>query len=596
MEKNRTIIAIILCMLVIFVYYQYLAPRPKPRPVPPVQQQPPKQSPQPEPKPAEKQEIPVVDVPPEQPKQPEVPREPPVPRREGAVQARTVKFDWNNGAAAFSGVTLTGRKDGKYLYPDHTRESPLRVLFSEDGEDYALRLCEADSVKDIAAGNWKVLKEDSSELVMEARLANGLKVTKRFTFVEGAYYALLEVKLRNESGEAISPAYRLLVANGILEETGSRTPGGSLVAQNVGGKLSVKRNTPSELTGNKPAKEYSAGGAWAGLENMYFAAVVAPEDKATTAALQSIIVERAFDAPDKPPPAAPDKPRLLNIRVILQTREVLLKPGEEKVHHYLFFVGPKQSDVLAQHRNLGFDKLLDYGWFGFLSKMFLWILRGIYHIIPNWGVAVIILTLIVRACLHPVSRKSQMTMQKYQRAMMKLKPKLDKLKEKHKSNRQKLTKETMKLYKEEGVSMFPAGGCLLMLLQIPVFIGLYWALSLSIELRQASFVFWIDDLSQPDCAFKLPFSIPILGTSNFNVLPMFMLAAMIIQQLTQPRSADPQQAQQQKMTMYIMLFVIGFIFYSMPSGLVLYFLTSTLVGIGETKLIKRKLAAEEKES
>ncbi len=280
------------------------------------------------------------------------------------------------------------------------------------------------------------------------------------------------------------------------------------------------------------------------------------------------------------------------MRVSLVSKEIPLAPGEEKIHRYLFFVGPKQEDVLEKYKSLGLDRLLDYGWFGFLSKLFMWILRGIHHIIPNWGVAVIILTFIVRGCLHPVSRKSQMSMQKYQMGMQKLKPKLDKIKAKHKNNRQKVTQETLKLTKEEGISMFPAGGCLLMLLQIPVFIGLYWALSLSIELRQASFVFWIDDLSQPDAAFALPSNIPLLGTPFINILPILMMASMVFQQLTQPKAADPQQAQQQKMTMFIMVIVLGFIFYSMPSGLVLYFLTSNAVGIVETRHIKRKLASE----
>jgi YidC/Oxa1 family membrane protein insertase len=597
MEKDRTIIVIILSMLVILVYFQFFTPKPVPKPAPqPARRETPQPGPETPAQPPQKQETPVVTTPSEQPVQPEEPLEPPVPLKGSTVRTPTLEIDWKNGAAAFSEVTLTARKDNKFIYPDHTRENPLRLLFSEDGEDYTLRLCKADSIEDIAPGNWKVIREDASEFVMEARVGAGLKITKRFTFSENSYYTLMQVKLRNESDTAISPAYRLLVVNGILDETGSRSPGGSVVAQRVEGNLKVNRTAPSKLTKEKPSKEYTAGGAWAGLENMYFAAVVVPEDKVTTEAVRSIIVERAFEEPAQPEKVDRDKPRLMNMRVILQSREILLNPGEEKEHRYFFFTGPKQEDVLQEHTDIGLDELLDFGKFGFLSKIFLWILRGIYYIIPNWGIAVIILTLIVRLCLHPVSRKSQMTMQRYQLAMQKLKPKLDKLKEKHKNNRQKLTKEQMKLYKEEGVSMFPAGGCLLMLLQIPVFIGLYWALSLSIELRQASFFWWINDLSQPDAAFKLSGNIPLLGTACVNILPIIMLVTMIVQQKTQPRSADPQQAQQQKMTMYIMLFVIGFIFYSMPSGLVLYFLTSTLVGIGETKLIKRKLAAEAQES
>ena len=592
MEKDRTIIVIIISMLAILVYFQFFGPKPKPQPAPP----PGHQAPQPQPgtppqpqEPREPRETPAVQAPREQ---PQLPEEPPVPEKSGAIRTAALEFEWKNQSAAFAGITLTAKKDGSYAYPDHTRENPLRLLFSEDGEDLTLRLCRPDSMEDIASGNWEVVKEEPSILSMKARTREGVTITKQFSFTEDSYHLLFELRLRNDTTAGIISSYRVLVTSGILEETGRRTPGGSVVAQRVGESLQVKRSAPSKLTDEKPVIEYTAGGVWAGLENMYFAAVLAPEDKLTTAAVGSIIVERAFEAPEGTPVSDPDRPQLLNMRVIMASKDVSLEPGEEQVHRYVFFVGPKQDDILSQYQSLGFDRLIDYGKFGFLSKLFLWILRGIYYVIPNWGVAVIILTLIVRACLHPVSRKSQMSMQRYQQSMLKLKPKLDQLKEKHKNKREKLTKETMKLYKEEGVSMFPAGGCLLMLLQIPVFIGLYWALSLSIELRQASFVFWINDLSQPDAAFSLAGNIPLLGTPNINILPIFMLAAMVFQQLTQPRAADPQQAQQQKMTMYIMMFVIGFIFYNMPSGLVLYFLTSTLVGIGETRLIKRKLAAE----
>ncbi len=609
MEKDRTIIVIVLCILVILVYFQFFGQKPKPQPARPPAQ--PAAQPQPV---TPAQPAQPVKAPPElvAPTQPEVPAQPEVPPQQGTVQTAALKLDWRNSAAAFSSVTLAARSEERYVYPDHLRVSPLRLLYSEDGEDYALRLCKADSIDDIAAGNWKILKSDSSELAMQATVPGGVIITKRFTFVEDSYHVLFELKLRNDTASAARMSYRLLVANGIVEEISKRVPGGSVVAQRIEGNLKVSRDKPTALTDEEPSKEYTAGGAWAGLENMYFAVVVAPENKMTAGAIRSIIVERAFEPtgksqeprgwgcqlnPESQPPEKsqvpePDKPELMNMRVLLVSSEIPLEPGQEIVHNYLFFAGPKQDDVLGEYEGFGFSNLLDYGWFGALSKVFLLILRGIHYVIPNWGIAIIILTLIVRACLHPVSRKSQMTMQKYQRAMQKLKPKLDKLKDKHKNSKDKLTKETMKLYKEEGVSMFPAGGCLLMLLQIPVFIGLYWALSLSIELRQASFFWWINDLSQSDCAFRLSSNIPLLGTPCINVLPMFMLAAMIFQQLTQPRAADPQQAQQQKMTMYIMLFVIGFIFYSMPSGLVLYFLTSTMVGIGETKLIKRKLAAE----
>jgi len=591
MEKDRTIIAIVLSLLVILVYFHFFAARPQPtKPQPQVPATPVKTS-----EPAQVT-VPAQEEPPSvssQPEQQELPEEPAVDPETGEVATGTLTVGWSNSSAAINRITITDKRDEKYIYPDYSRENPLGLIFSEDEGDYSLRLCKQESIEDIAAGNWKVLEKNDREIVMQSRIPGGPTITKQLIFQDKSYHVRFKLTLKNETQGPLAPNYRILVANGILDETGRRSPGGAVVARKAGGKFEVDKIPPTKLTDEEPRKEYTAGGSWTGLENMYFAAVLAPEDEITSGAVSSILIEKAFGSKKEKDLDAVGPPGLLNMRVILVSKEIPLKPGEEVVHQYLFFAGPKQDDVLDSYKSFGFSSILDYGWFGFLSKLFLTILRGIYYVLPNWGVAIIILTLIVRLCLHPVSRKSQMSMQKYQRAMQKLKPKLDKLKEKLKNNREKLTKETMKLYREEGVSMFPAGGCLLMLLQIPVFIGLYWALSLSIELRQAYFLFWIDDLSQPDCLFNLGGNIPILGTSCVNILPVIMLAAMIFQQKTQPRAADPQQAQQQKMTMYIMLFVIGFIFYNMPSGLVLYFLTSTLVGLGETKMIKRKLAAEE---
>ena len=605
MEKDRTIIAIILSMVVILLYFQYFAPKPQPKPAEQEQEQEqPVETAGKEPKEAEKK---PEESAPEQPedREPETVEEPPeqIEPESGSMQTDNLEVRWSNSSAALTEVTLTAREDDRYLYPDHTRERPLRLLFSEGNEDFLLRLCSDESVKDIAGNNWHVSRDesDSHKLVMwtdvTASDRKKLRITKTFFLEEDSYHLTLEIRIENLSAAGSIPwSYRLLAVSGIVEEADTRTTGGSLVAHKFEKSLDIARKTPRSLTDKEPRKEYSAGGAWAGLENKYFVAIVAPADNITGGAIKSIVVER-ISKPGKPPQPGSEKPVLMNMRVILASNKLEVKAGAENAltHRYLLFVGPKQDDVVgrARYSELGFENLLDFGRFGFLSKLFLWIMRGVYYVIPNWGIAIIILTLIVRVCLHPISRKSQMSMQRYQKAMQKLKPKLDKLKEKHKGNRQKLNAETMKLFKEEGVSMLPAGGCLLMFLQIPVFIGLYWALSLSIELRQAGFVFWIDDLSRPDAAFTLPGNIPLLGTPFINILPIIMLGAMIFQQKSQPRPEDPQQASQQKVTMYIMMIVIGYIFYNMPSGLVLYFLTSTLVGIAESRYIRRKLAAED---
>jgi len=217
--------------------------------------------------------------------------------------------------------------------------------------------------------------------------------------------------------------------------------------------------------------------------------------------------------------------------------------------------------------------MIESHWYDALSGIMSWILRASYFVIPNYGIAIVILTLIVRMALHPLSKKSQTSMAK----MQKLQPKVKELREKFKTDKQRQQQEMMKLYKEYGVN--PLGGCLPMLLQLPIFIGLYNMLRNSIELRHACFVpWWVEDLSQPDAFFGV-----------VNVLPIFSVAIMFIQQRMQPKSGDPQQQQTQKIMGYMMPAFLGWIFYGMPSGLNLYFVVSMLVGVLEQRHIRKQL-------
>jgi YidC/Oxa1 family membrane protein insertase len=166
-------------------------------------------------------------------------------------------------------------------------------------------------------------------------------------------------------------------------------------------------------------------------------------------------------------------------------------------------------------------------------------------------------------------------------------PELQKLQAKYRNNKQKLQEEIMKLYKEHHVSPFPLGGCLPIFLQLPILIGLYSALSYSIVIRQASFL-WINDLSQPDRLFGFGSSVPLLG-EYFNILPILMTIVWFIQMKTAPMPEDPQMKQQQKIMMWMPI-IFGFTFYSIASGLVLYWFVMQLISIGEQALIKRAMA------
>ena len=226
------------------------------------------------------------------------------------------------------------------------------------------------------------------------------------------------------------------------------------------------------------------------------------------------------------------------------------------------YLGPLEYDRIAD-LGAGLEQTMTFGWGPLrpIGKGILWILTNLYEIIPNYGVLLIVFSILVKVVLHPLTRKSY----KSTKEMQAIQPLVAELKNKHKGDSQKLNQETMKLYKEHGVN--PLGGCLPMLLQMPILFSLFSVFRSTIEFRGAPFVLWITDLSQPDQLFNLPFTIPLLGWSTFNVLPILMGATMIYQQKTM----SIQSPSQQKSFMYIMNGFFLIIFYTFPAGLNLYY-------------------------
>jgi YidC/Oxa1 family membrane protein insertase len=216
-----------------------------------------------------------------------------------------------------------------------------------------------------------------------------------------------------------------------------------------------------------------------------------------------------------------------------------------------------------------FIKALNFGFLTSISLILLSILQFFYSIFHSYGVSILFLTFCINLFLYPLTFKSLKSMQKLQE----LQPHIEKIKQENKDNPHKLNKEIMELYRRYKVN--PMGGCLPMVLQMPVFIALYNTLSRSVELKNAPFL-WIKDLSMPDAFFHLGANIPLLG-STINLLPILMIGAMILQQKISQSTTGSTQSEQQKLIANIMPVMFGFIFYSLPSGLVLYWLTSTLV-------------------
>ncbi|MCP4572719.1 MAG: membrane protein insertase YidC [bacterium] len=232
------------------------------------------------------------------------------------------------------------------------------------------------------------------------------------------------------------------------------------------------------------------------------------------------------------------------------------------------FIGPQEAALLASY-DQGLEKSMDLGWklFRPLAEIVLWGLEYMHRYISNYGVIIIIFSVLTKLLFYPLTRKSTESMKK----MQDLQPKLKALQEKYKKDKDKLNSATMNLYKEEKVN--PLSGCLPLVVQSPVFIALYQALSHTIALRGQPFVLWMNDLSQPDALTQLPFALPFLG-SDLNVLPILMSVAMYFQTKMTPTSgAGGQMAAMNTMMPLIMVFI----FYNMPSGLVLYWLVNTVM-------------------
>jgi YidC/Oxa1 family membrane protein insertase len=240
---------------------------------------------------------------------------------------------------------------------------------------------------------------------------------------------------------------------------------------------------------------------------------------------------------------------------------------------FKIFMGPKAKEVLEE-AGLELSRLVDFGWFWFIAIPMLNALRWLHRITGNWGVDIILLTCLVRAATLPLTQKSFRSMKDMQR----IQPQLKRLQEQYKDDQAKLQKEMMELYKRNNVN--PFAGCLPMVLQIPIFVGLYNALSHAIELRHAPFALWITDLSAPE-------RMPLFGW-HIPVMTILMGASMLVQQwLTPQQTADPAQRQ----VMMIMPIAFTFMFYNFPSGLVLYWLVSNLLGIAQQYVMLRAPAS-----
>jgi YidC/Oxa1 family membrane protein insertase len=305
----------------------------------------------------------------------------------------------------------------------------------------------------------------------------------------------------------------------------------------------VKRESPPEPN---QSHELSGTVSWAGFGYTYFLFALLPEDSGS----HRVSVQNTV-------------PSL-----------TALFSGPAGQARYTLFIGPKELDVLT---SVGkeLDRSIDFGWFAVVSRPFLYMLHFFHRFTGSYGIDIILLTLILKLLMAPLTHKSFVSMKQ----MQKLQPQMERLKEKLGNDKEKLNKEIMELYRRNGVN--PLGGCLPMVLQFPVFIGLYNALSTPIELRHAPFL-WIKDLSRPDWQ-SLPFSV---GDWHLGVpvLTILMGASMFLQQWMTPTAGDPNQ----RKMMLMMPLIFTFMFVSFPAGLTVYWLVNNILTIGQQYWISRR--------
>jgi YidC/Oxa1 family membrane protein insertase len=241
------------------------------------------------------------------------------------------------------------------------------------------------------------------------------------------------------------------------------------------------------------------------------------------------------------------------------------------------YMGPKELEVL-ESVNPALSKAIDLGFWGIIAIPFLRLLKLFYRVAPNYGVAIILLTVLVRLVTLPMSIKGQRSMMRMQR----LQPQVERIRERYKNEQDKLHHEMMELYKRNHVN--PLGGCLPMVIQFPVFIGLYEALLNAVDLRNAPFIGWIRDLAAPDCLPLPGVTVPFTDLHGIPVLVILMAITAFVQQWISPRNPDPSQ---QKMMMYMPV-VFSVIFIELPAGLSLYYFFSNLLGVVQQFILNRE--------
>lgn len=409
------------------------------------------------------------------------------------------------------------------------------------------------NARPIFTANAQEFKVTGTESVVLKTTIDGLNVEKVFTFTEGSYAIDVSYRVTNTTASAFQASFFGQIKRDSKPAVGENSftlgPQPYLGAALTTAESRYEKVDFEDLD-DSPLRETVDGGWVAMLQHYFLSAWVANSEE----------TNRFY--------GDPKRDGTYNVGYLGPAKSVA--PGATGEWHSRFYVGPKDQEKLAEmaeHLNL----TVDYGFLWWMAVPLFKVLTFMQGIVGNWGVAIILLTVVVKAVLYPLSAASFRSMANMRRVA----PQLKRLQERHADDRQKLSQEMMALYKKEKVN--PLGGCLPMVLQMPVFLSLYWVLFESVELRQAPFFAWIVDLAAMD---------------KFFVLPILMGASMYLQQTLNPPVADPMQAKVMKF-MPIM-FTALFLFF--PAGLVLYWLTNNVLSMAQQWLTNKQVEGATKAS
>ena len=553
MDTYRAFLAIIISFVILLGYQYFFVGFDKPAPVTePVQTQQGEQAP-----PA----APTGPTMPEATAKTTAPVPPPVYNRE--PKNVTIDTELYTATVSEDGGTVRSFVLKKHKETNEKGSPGMQLVKTDASQGFPLQFSWGSAVSpqvlyDSDQQNVKLSADKSkAELRMVGQAANGLLVERVYGFDNDSYLIDISIKVKNTAERLLQGNPQLQLVNAKFETGGSPADGflfGGPAAFINGELLEIKADTFKD-----GPKTFQGTIEWAGFEGNYFLCGMVPLEGAGA----SFTVQGTESL----------------AKTFLAGNIDTLQPGTEKEYKYRLFYGPKKLDML---KTIGsnLDRSVDFGWFDVIAKPTLWLLNLFYDYCRNYGIAIILVTILFKAAFWPISQKGMKSMKN----MQKLQPKMVKIREKYKSDPTRMNQEVMNLYKTYKVN--PLGGCLPMVLQIPVFFALYKVLLQSIELRHAPFMLWITDLSAPDRLW-LGFDIPYLG--GLPVLTLLMGASMFFQQKLSPTTADPTQAK----IMQFLPIIFTFMFLNFASGLVLYWFVNNLLSILQQVLINRETKKSE---